>query len=136
MRNSTQINRTELSYKNSLQRFVILRKLYLKELSKDRLDKAKSEARKLEEKFGRIKTQIINRGYNVELKGFKTLKNGQNENYFSDFELRVLNSIGSPFTLVESYYRHTLADQIAKICEKMIFESLRALEGKKFIAKF
>ena len=108
------LDHVDLKYKNSLDRFITFCKLYEQELRMQKEQEIKNDVQKLADKFSKIKIVMHN-----ELKqGRKPLPDEikdarTKQNYFSDFEISILNRIGDLKYLITLANLHQLEDKIS-----------------------
>jgi len=116
------LDRTELQYKNGMQKFLKLVKMYKEKLNEKRVEKAESEAYLLAKKFLDINTALtmeLSMGKNPRLEFIKT--NGQD--YFSSFEIKQLNEIGNIAYLLDLSREGLLEDELNKKFMKLIYKN-------------
>lgn len=122
MRNN--INSTELSYKNPLQKFATLKRLFSQEINKDRLHQAQSEAQKLAEKVKDIMHSVEKLTCQMDKHELiQVNKNGELEQYFTNFESKILNSIGNVRYVIRCYKYGDLAEKIEAEFRKVILKA-------------
>ena len=125
------LDRTELQYvPNGIERFMKFCKLYRQELNAPRVEKAKTEAQKLKDKFYAIKDILINEHNSGKFPQLNFIKiNGQD--YFTPFEIKHLNTVGSIHRLIRLANSNNLEEEIEKSFIKLIVNPTKKLENSK-----
>lgn len=116
------LDRTELQYKNGMQKFLKLVQMFKDEIMQDRVEKAESEAYLLAKKFLHVNTALtmeLSNGKNPKLEFIKA--NGQD--YFSSFEIKQLNEIGNIAYLLDLSREGLLEDELNKKFVKLIYKN-------------
>ncbi len=109
----TNLDHPSLSYKNPLQKFLTFCKLYNFQLARKKQKKIISDSIKLANKFKNVKVTLQNeilQGKNPRLSFIRDYRTGQN--YFSNFEITVLNKIGNIKYLINLSNSFELEDKI------------------------
>ena len=102
-----------LEYKNPLQKFLTFCKLYNLQIEIKKEKDIQTDSQKLSEKFRKIKVVLENeilQGKNPRLSFIRDYRTGQN--YFSDFEITVLEKIGNIRYLINLSNSFELEDKI------------------------
>ena len=109
----SNLDHPSLGYKNPLQKFLTFCKLYNLQLAAKKEKEIQTDSQKLSEKFRRVKVMLKNeilQGKNPRLSFIRDYRTGQN--YFSDFEITILERIGNIRYLINLSNSFDLEDKI------------------------
>jgi len=106
------LDHPNLSYKNPLQKFLTFCKLYNLQIEIKKEKDIQTDSQKLANKFKSVKVMLENEILQGKSPRLSFLKERDGKNYFSDFEISVLNKIGSINHLIRLSNSFSLADKI------------------------
>lgn len=109
----SNLDHSNLSYKNPLQKFLTFCKLYNLQIKIKKEKDIQTDSQKLANKFKSVKVMLENeilQGKNPRLSFIRDYRTGQN--YFSDFEITVLEKIGNIRYLINLSNSFELEDKI------------------------
>jgi len=117
----SNIKNTRLDYLNPLQKLNELKKMWIEEQNKGREEQALTKAQSLALKFRDIKTVIKNEITNGKPIGYDNIKLS-GENYFTNFEIKTLSTIGNIKYVVSLDDAFVLEEAITKQFNNLIYK--------------
>ena len=108
------LDHVSLEYKNPLGRFITFCKLFGQELRMQKEQEIQTDVQKLNDKFQKIKVFLENELKQGRKPEIDKIKNSiTKQNYFSDFEISILDRIGDVKFLINLTNLHMLEDKIS-----------------------
>lgn len=121
------IKNTRLDYLNALQKLTELKKMYLAEINRDRLDGARSESFKLAMKFRDFKPQLREIDDKVYTRYLSQNIDGEMVRCFTDFENATLEKIGNLKRLIYLDDNFKLEEELDKIFFGIVYNGSKQL---------
>lgn len=122
------IKNTRLDYLNALQKLTELKKMYLAEINRDRLEGARSESFRLALKFRELKPSLRELDGNVYTWDLSQNIDGERKRCFTDFENSTLRKIGNLKRLIYLDDNFKLEEELDKVFFGIVYNGNRTLQ--------
>jgi len=122
------IKNTLLDYLNALQKLTELKKMYLAEVNRDRLEGARSESFRLALKFRELKPRLKELDGKINTRYLAQNIEGEMVRCFTDFENATLEKVGNLKRLIYLDDNFKLEDELDKVFFGIVYNSNRTLQ--------
>lgn len=129
-------NHVSLTYKNPLQKLNKLKAMFNEHANKDRLEKATTQAQILANKVKEIMYAVEKQPCEMDKHELiHVRKNGELEQYYTNFKSGILNSIGDVRYVIRCYKYGDLVEKIEDEFKKVILKTTEAKQLKSPVEK-